>query len=82
MCCIQILTDPKENTCFWYVIVHSYQGLEILQKKKKDLKELVKFAFYIKRVAHYGLSPKREKTCFLIWCTSIVISPIKFLRLC
>ena len=53
-------------------------GIGNFTEKKKDLKELVKFAFHIKRVAHYGLSPKREKTCYLIWCTSIVISPITF----
>ena len=49
-----------------------YMFLEILQKKR-DLKKLVKFAFYIKKVAHYDLSPKTDKTCYLIWCISIVI---------
>ena len=55
--------------------------LEILQKKR-DLKKLVKFAFYIKKVAHYDLSPKTDKTCYLIWCISIVIGTHQIFELC
>ena len=50
--------------------------------RKKETKKLVKFAFYIKREARYDLSPKRGKSCYLIWCINIVFSLIKFLRLC
>ena len=56
-------------------------GIEKFYRKKRA-KKLVKFAFYIKRVAHYDLSPKRGKSCYLIWCINIVFSLIKFLRLC
>ena len=81
ICCIQELIHPNENTCFWYVIAHSYRGLKNFTEKKRQ-KKLVKFAFYIKRVAHYDLSPKRGKSCYLIWCINIVFSLITFLRLC
>ena len=58
-----------------------YMFLEILQKKR-DLKKLVKFSFYIKKVANYDLSPKTDKTCYLIGASVLLLALIKFLRLC
>ena len=34
ICCIQELIHPNENTCFWYVIAHSYRGLKNFTEKK------------------------------------------------
>ena len=45
---------------------------------KNKTKKPAKFSFYIKTVAHCDLSPKRDKSCYLFWCISIVISLSKF----
>ena len=36
ICCIQKLIHPNENTCFWYVIAHSYRGLKNFTEKKRQ----------------------------------------------
>ena len=36
ICCIQELIHPNENTCFWYVIAHSYRGLKNFTEKKRQ----------------------------------------------
>ena len=54
--------------------------LGIIGFTRTRLKKPAKFSFYIKTVAHCDLSPKRDKSCYLFWCISIVISLNKFLR--
>ena len=74
--CIQVLTHQKKNTYFWL----TYRAIGNYRFHKNKTKKPAKFSFYIKTVAHCDLSPKRDKSCYLFWCTSIVISLSKFLR--
>ena len=52
------------------VHVHSYWGLEILQKKKAQ--NLAKFSFYIKRLAHFDLA-QRETSPAILFSASVSI---------
>ena len=47
---------------------------------RKKNSRLARFPFCIKGLAHYDRSPKKEKSCYLIWCFYIVISLVTFLR--
>ena len=50
--------------------VHSYWGLEILQKKKAQ--NLAKFSFYIKRLAPFDLA-QRETSPAILFSASVSI---------
>ena len=70
------INSSKKNTYFWL----TYRAIGNYRFHKNKTKKPAKFSFYIKTVAHCDLSPKRDKSCYLFWCISIVISLNKFLR--